>query len=156
LIAWPSGQSVAATVSEPDGTFGFSVPSAGTYSVLAQPKDGRYAEKSSALVRVGEAGKTAQVSIQLAPTTTSTRNLNQEQALLEAARIRANLGTKVQESDPANLGLENGSTDIRIISRPPPDIPPKQPPTPPPAPPGTPPGGPTKNGGGGSTTPGNQ
>ena len=134
LVSWPTGHSVATAVSGRDGVFAFSVPSGGTYSVLAQPRDGIYAEKSSPLVRLSEGVHSAEVSIRLAPSTTAAKDLDEERALLEAARIRGDLGTKAQESDPANLGLESGETDIRIISRPPPDVPPKQPP-PPPAPP---------------------
>ncbi|HEX9639353.1 MAG TPA: hypothetical protein VGB99_17595 [Acidobacteriota bacterium] len=136
LVSWPTGRQVATAVSGADGVFHFAVSGAGTYSVLAQPRNGQYAEKSSALVRLSPGARVAEVSIRLAPITTGARDLSAERALLDAARIQGNVGTTVQESDPANLGLDSGSSDIRIISRPPPDVPPRKP-TPPPA---TPPG----------------
>jgi hypothetical protein len=136
LVAWPTGHSIATTVSGSDGSFAFAVSGGGTYSVLAQPGDGQHAEKSSPLVRLSERARSAEISIRLARSTTAAQDLEQERALLEAARIRGDLGTEAQESDPANLGLESGETDIRIISRPPPDNPPRPKPPPAPAPPG--------------------
>jgi hypothetical protein len=116
LISWPTGGRVATTVTGVDGSFSFNVPRAGTYTVMAQPADGRFAHKSSGLIRLDAAGQnSAQVHLRLAPVANA-KDVASQSSAVEAARLKGNVVTDTAGQNP---GLDGSNSGIRIVSRPP-------------------------------------